>query len=216
MRHYDITQWADFVRGHVEPTGHAAMAEHLSESCGKCQATATLLKKTVTVAGDEAHYEVPDYVVHCAKAISVLQFPETVHILSGTRSRMVFDSFREPLPAGVRSQQRISRQTLYEAGDYSLDLRQENERGSRQVTLVGQIANRKQPGLPVVDVPVYLLSGKSVVARAVSNEFGEFQMAYVPRTHLQLYAPVDTLDRHPTSPSGRKRSSERTSGGATQ
>src|SRR5205807_8103718 len=105
-------------------------------------------------------------------------------------ARLLYDSFREPLPAGLRTQQRLSRQYLYQAGDYSLDLRLENERGSPRVALVGQIQNRKQPGKRLGSVPVQLLSGKQVLAQATSNSLGEFQMEYEPSKHLRLYVPV--------------------------
>ncbi len=191
MKHFDITQWADYVRGLGDSVARTAMAEHLSGGCRKCQATVALFEKMAPVAQAEVRLQVPDYAVHCAKAIYVLQQPETVQLLPGLRSKLVFDSFTMPLPAGVRSQHAISRQTLYEAGDYAMDLRQEHERGSRQVTLVGQIASRKDPGNPVAGIPVCLLSGRTVVARAVSNQFGEFQMEYGPRKHLRLYASVE-------------------------
>lgn len=217
MKHFDITQWADYVRGLVEPAARAAMAEHLSAGCRKCQSTATLFEKMAPVARAEIRHEVPDYAVHCAKAIYVLQQPETVHILSGLRSKLVFDSFCDPLPAGVRSQHHISRQTLYEAGDYALDLRQEHERGSRQVTLVGQIAKRSEPGKAIAGVPVWLSSGKSVVARAVSNQFGEFEMGYDPRKHLRLYASVESALNQPSPLPSRNRGSKRhREGGAVE
>lgn len=217
MKHFDITQWADYARGLADPAARTAMAEHLSAGCRKCQTTVSLLEKVVPAAKAEVSHQVPDYAVHCAKAIYVLQQPETVHILSGLRSKLVFDSFCEPMPAGVRSQHRISRQTLYEAGDYAMDLRQEHERGSRQVTLVGQIARRTAPGQAVADVPVYLLAGKSVVARTVSNQFGEFQMEYDPRKHLRLYASVESPRNQSSAPSSPNRSSQRPrKGGAVE
>jgi hypothetical protein len=37
------------------------------------------------------------------------------------------------------------------------------------------------------DVPVTLVSGKQTVARAVSNEFGEFVISYEPGARLSLY-----------------------------
>ena len=106
-------------------------------------------------------------------------------------ARLVFDSFREPVMAGVRSQQRIARQALYEAGDYSIDLRMEKDRGTRTVVLVGQIANRVKPEERLAEIPIVLMSGREVVGRAQSNEFGEFQMEYAPRQPLSLFVPMD-------------------------
>ena len=214
MKHYDITEWADYVRG-LAVSRIASHGGAPVRGLPKLQHDRCAVREGRSRGQAEVRFEVPEFAAHCAKAIYVLQQPETVQILAGLRSKLVFDSFCEPLPAGVRSQHRISRQSLYEAGDYSLDIRQEHERGSSQVTLVGQIANRKDPERPVTAVPVYLLAGKSVVARAVSNQFGEFQMEYDARKRLRLYAPVENPRNSPGSPSQRKRSAKRSNKGGS-
>src|SRR5438128_11128320 len=98
-------------------------------------------------------------------------------------ARLLYDSFREPLPAGLRTQQRLSRQYLYQAGDYSLDARLENERGSPRVALVGQLQNRKQPGRRLASVPVQLLSGKQGLARATTMSLRACQMEHERSKH---------------------------------
>ncbi len=193
MAHFDITSWVDFTRGLAAKAEREAMNKHLSE-CRQCGKIVALLHQVQTVATADSAHEVPQYAVHQAKALFALQQPEKVHILPRIVARLVFDSFREPLPAGVRSQHRISRQALYEAGDYSVDVRLEHERGSARVTLVGQVVNRTQPGAELDKIPVLLMSGKDVIAHAVSNRFGEFQMDYQPRKHLQLHVPVRQKD----------------------
>ncbi|MFB3815432.1 MAG: hypothetical protein ACE14L_15115 [Terriglobales bacterium] len=148
----------------------------------------TFLERLVaTTAAPEA--DVPDYVVHNGQAIFALRRPHTVTFARRV-ARLVYDSFREPLPAGVRSQQRLSRQALYEAGGFCVDLRLEHEPRGSLVTLVGQVANRKQPGHAVAHVPVVLMAGKQIVGRAFSNSFGEFQMEYAPKGQLRLHIPV--------------------------
>src|SRR2546426_7974427 len=190
MKHFELAEWADFVRGLVEKSARLPMEHHLASGCRKCRHTADLLRKLVTAARNDSQVQVPDHGVRCAHAIFFLQQPEKVQILPRIPARLLYDSFREPLPAGLRTQQRLSRQYLYQAGDYSLDLRLENERGSPRVALVGQIQNRKQPGKRLGSVPVQLLSGKQVLAQATSNSLGEFQMEYEPSKHLRLYVPV--------------------------
>ena len=181
----------DFVRGLLKPLERAAMEGRLSGGCQECQQSLDLLRRFASLAQAEAQYDVPEYAVRAAKAVFALQQPERVHMLPRMAARMVFDSFREPLPAGMRAGHRISRQVLFEAGDYALDLRLEHERGSSYVTLVGQIANRKDPSLRMPDLPVFLLSARQIVARAFSNPFGEFQMEYKPKGRLRLFVPVE-------------------------
>src|SRR3989454_6010695 len=190
MKHLDLIQLTDYIRGATAEAQAAAMEAHLASGCQKCRLTADLLHKLAAAARSDSQVQVPDYALRCARAIFLLQQPEKVQILPRIPARLLYDSFREPLPAGLRTQQRLSRQYLYQAGDYSLDVRLENERGSPRVALVGQIQNRKQPGKRLGSVPVQLLSGKQVLAQATSNSLGEFQMEYEPSKHLRLYVPV--------------------------
>ena len=208
MKHFELAEWTDFVRGLIEKSARLPLEHHLASGCRKCRHTADLLRKLVIAAHSDSQVQVPDYALRCARAIFLLQQPEKVQILPRIPARLLYDSFREPLPAGLRTQQRLSRQYLYQAGDYSLDLRLENERGGPRVALVGQIQNRKQPGKRLGSVPVQLLSGKQVLAQATSNSLGEFQMEYEPSKHLRLYVPVrqagKRVDVPPSQPGGRK------------
>src|SRR3989441_12665535 len=208
MKHLDLIQLTDYICGATAEAQAAAMEAHLASGCQKCRLTADLLRKLVTAAHSDSQVQVPDYALRCARAIFLLQQPEKVQILPRIPARLLYDSFREPLPAGLRTQQRLSRQALYQAGDYSLDVRLENERGSPRVALVGQIQNRKQPGKRLESVPVQLLSGKQVLAQATSNSLGEFQMEYEPSKHLRLYVRVrqagKRVDVPPSQPVGRK------------
>jgi len=51
----------------------------------------------------------------------------------------------------------INRQVLFHAGDYSVDLRFEHEKGSASMVLVGQIANQKAPDELLANLPVILV-----------------------------------------------------------
>ena len=191
MKHFDISKWADFVRGLIEESAQLAMKRHLASGCPKCRRITDLLHKVEAATRSDSQIHVPEYAVRCARVFFLLQQPEKVQILPRIPTQLLYDSFREPLPAGLRTQQRLSRQYLYQAGDYSLDLRLENERGSSRVALVGQIQNRKQAGKRMGGgVPVLLVSGKKILAHAVSNSLGEFQMEYAPQKHQRLYVPV--------------------------
>src|SRR5712692_6396472 len=185
-----MAQLTNYIRALGGEAQRAAIQAHLASGCRKCRRTSDLLHKVVAAARSDSQVHVPDYALRCARAIFFLQQPEKVQILPRIPARLLYDSFREPLPAGVRTQQRLSRQALYEAGDYSLDLHLENERGSPRVALVGQIKNRKEPSKHLGDVPVLLVSGRKLLARTMSNSLGEFHIEYSPAKHLRLYVPV--------------------------
>jgi hypothetical protein len=166
------------------------MEAHLSSGCRRCRDSAEALGVIAAVARGEAEREVPAAALRLAMAIFSLQQPERVHILPRVLARLVFDSFSEPQPVGVRSRQHVSRHAMYRAGDYFVDLKLESQPGTRQVSLVGQIANPKEAPGSLANVPVLLSAGPDVIKRTVSNEFGEFQMSYEAGRHLRLYVPV--------------------------
>src|SRR3989442_11143239 len=196
MKHFEVAEWTDFVRGLVEKSARLPMEHHLASGCRKCRHTADLLRKLVTAVRNDSQVQVPDYALRCARVFFLLQQPEKIQILPRIPAQLLYDSFREPLPAGLRTQQRLSRQYLYQAGDYSLDLRLENERGTSRVALVGQIQNRKQAGKRLGGgVPGLLVSGKMILAHARSNSLGEFKMECAPQNTQRLYVAVRRLGK---------------------
>jgi len=190
VKHFALEELLDFVRGLAKKQDQAAIERHLSTGCRKCGKAIAMFRKLTAATSADSTYSVPDYAVRSARAIFALQKPERVHILPRIMAHLVYDSFREPALAGVRSHHKITRQAMYEAGDYCLDLRMEQEHGAVNVVLVGQIANRMQPTQKMASVPVVLMSGKEVLGRAVSNRLGEFQIEYQPKKSLSLHVPV--------------------------
>ncbi len=201
MKHIDIGQWVDLVRG--LPIDNQDRAEaHLSE-CGRCSRSVSLLRDFVAICSAEGAKEPPRYAVSSAKAIYALQRPEKVYFPK-LLGRLVYDSFREPLPEGLRARHRLSRYAVYEAGGYSLDLRLERQMGLANVSLVGQLASHGASAQPPVDLPVFLVSGKDIVAWTVTNAFGEFEIEYEPKEHLRLYVQPDlNLRKHIQVPLSR-------------
>ena len=196
MMHYDISQWTDFGRGVVASSERAAMETHLSEQgCARCRATLDLVRGVVAIARKADHDTPPDYAVRCAKALSAL-LPAQKSRFPSLIAHLVYDSFRDPLPAGMRSEDQLSHQALYEAGDFCLDLRLEHDQRTPFVTLVGQLTNRTTPQSAMPEAPILLMARNDVVAHTISNPFGEFQMEYAPARHLRLCVPLD--------PSGRR------------
>ncbi len=187
MSHFDIVEWADMVRGLVKGAKRAEMSAHLASGCQSCRQTMEILGEVSRISARESRFEVPPYVVQSARAIFALQQPEKVYFFPKIVGKLIYDSFKEPLPAGVRARHLITRHALYRAGDYSVDIRLEHQKGTATVTLVGQIVNRMRPDQPVSIVPVYLVSGRQFVAQGICNAFGEFQLEYRPRRHMRLY-----------------------------
>lgn len=191
MGHYHINEWVDYVRDALDPARTAAMRAHLDAGCEPCRDTAQRLSLVAAQAKADLALDPPAHLVHFAKAAFSVRRSTRVRSLPLITAKLVFNSLDAAPVAGMRgSREDISRQTLYEAGDFSVHLRFEQLARATRVSLVGQIANRRAPEPPMSYVPVFLTRGRMVVARSLSNEFGEFQVEYEPHAALQLHIPV--------------------------
>ena len=194
MKHFDISDWTDFAREVRGKADRAAMDAHLLSGCLRCQATLDLMKRVMTSTAAESRCEPPADAVRWVKAISALQGPKKSPLFRLV-PRLVFDSFLDPAPVGIRSEDRVSHHALYEAGDFHLDLRFEHEKGSPMVTLVGQLTNGKDPDSSLAEAPVLVIERKEIVAHAIYNRFGEFQMDFQPSRFLRLRIALDPPTR---------------------
>jgi hypothetical protein len=95
-------------------------------------------------------------------------------------AQLIFDSFRSPLPAGVRSSHESSRLLAYRHKNKIVDLLITPEVASSRVTLDGQVTGGgmgmgmgKNNGLAVL-----LIDGMRTVARTATSQFGEFQLEF--------------------------------------
>ncbi len=185
MNHFDITQWTDFARGVTPDAARCAMEAHVESGCVRCRQTLDLLERVFLSARVQSQHEPPAHVVRCAKALGTLLLPRPSR-LSRLVAHLVYDSLGDAAPAGMRAEDRVSRHGVYEVGDFHLDVRVEQEKGSSLATLVGQLTNRAEPDSPMPEAPVLLMTRQAIVAHALYNRFGEFQMDYPPAPHLRL------------------------------
>jgi hypothetical protein len=192
VRHFDITEWADYVRNTVSDDRLKLMQAHLQSGCSKCERVKGLLSKFAVICSREAAYEIPRFAEQQVKAMIGLARAPRRSALQRVWASLVYDSVNDPQPVGVRGTHQINRQVLFHAGDYSVDLRFEHEKGSASMVLVGQIANQKAPDELLANLPVILVAGSREVTRSISNTFGEFQLEYVPESDLRLLVPLES------------------------
>ncbi|HKC13865.1 MAG TPA: response regulator transcription factor [Vicinamibacteria bacterium] len=103
------------------------------------------------------------------------------------KAALVFDSFRQPLPAGVRGVGPLARRLVYKAGRYRVMLQLEPAADSDRLSLVGQILDEGFPEKPLQDLAVLVSSGRKTVDRTLTNRFGEFLLQPHPATNLRLF-----------------------------
>lgn len=189
MTHFQLEQWVDFVRGLVPEPERDSMREHLDNGCAECTQAVALLRIVVTAAREDRSLIVPPEVVRLARAV---YSPPEMAASSFKRivGKLMFGGIANPELAGSRHSMPFDRQLAFEAGDYCVDLRVEEEQDSRRSSMVGQIVNRKLPASRLAELPVTLVVGKKVISETLSNEFGEFCMDYTARRNLRLQIKV--------------------------
>jgi hypothetical protein len=192
MTHFDSWHWADFVRGLCDEPTQSVMRAHLSSGCLNCQKTVDTLRAIVAVAQEEAAVAPPEYAVRYAEAFYSHVRPQTT--LERLVAQLVYDSATEPLPAGIRAGERLSRRALFAAGDHQVDLQLDRQPMSDIVTLVGQVVGRHQAA-NLADVPVWLMERDSLVTRTTCNTFGEFHLEYEPRRNLRLLFSLEEVGK---------------------
>ena len=190
-KHLDAWEWVDFVRGVGDPAGLSAKAAHLSSGCERCQAVVRGLRAVATAAGRETQYEPPNIVLQRARAI----FPVREPAMS-VFAKLIYDNFHDPLPAGLRAQGRPARHALYEAGDLFVDLQLEQGAEFGTVTLVGQVSDRVNPRINTTSLPILLMARTGLVASAMCNRLGEFEMEFRPARDLRLLVPIREAGGH--------------------
>lgn len=132
----------------------------------------------------------------CGQVIPVPQ--KSSSLLEGARkalsqgaqiATLVFDSFRQSLPEGVRTVAPRARQLLYQAGKFTVDLRLDT--GPDGAFLVGQVMDSTRPDQGVADVPVTLFRSRTSVSKTVTNTLGEFQSELEDPNELRLSIAID-------------------------
>jgi hypothetical protein len=104
---------------------------------------------------------------------------------------LVFDSFRHPFPAGMRTAGvRVAgftpRQLIYKAGRYSIRLRVGPETGSDRLSIVGQIVDEQGGANPLQDIAVLALDADTTLDETLTNDLGEFSLVPHASESLQL------------------------------
>jgi hypothetical protein len=171
MRHYGSEQWVDFARNTIEEKLRVQMQEHVAAGCKKCLKLMHFWVHFHRAAQNESNYQVADGAVRSVKAAFAARPAKSY---KNALARLLLDSSRQPLLAGVRSAGAQPRHLLYGTGRYRIDVRIEPQLDSDQIAVTGQILNSLSPDEKLGDLTVTLLKGQRVLARCLTNSSGEF------------------------------------------
>jgi hypothetical protein len=191
MKHFSTEEWVDYVNQVIASNEREAMQKHLATGCKRCAETVSLWQKVSKSAAAEASYQPPADTVRLAKAAFATAGRAQAQKESRHLIEVLFDSFLQPAAAGARSVVIGTRQMLYRADPYQVDIQIEPKPGSNRLVLTGQLLDLSHPGVIGQDIQVTLsnLRGNTVIA--ATNQFGEFSGEIENSGDLELSIPGD-------------------------
>jgi hypothetical protein len=191
MKHFSIEEWVDFVNQVIASNQRDAMQKHLATGCKRCTETVSLWQKVSKSAATEASYQPPADTVRLAKAAFATAGMAQTHEGSRGLIEVLFDSFLQPAVAGVRSVVIGTRQMLYRADPYQIDIQIEPKPGSNRLVITGQLLDLSHPGIIGRDIQVSLSNHRGHSVIAATNQFGEFSGEIENSGDLELSIPGD-------------------------
>ena len=204
--HSGEEDWFDFARQQAAPALRARLEQHLEKGCSRCTQTVRLWRAVLDVADQEAAYRPPDEALRQLKGDFALRGPKGLLERVAEQAALVFDSFRQPQPAGVRTAGAAPRQLLYKAGRYSIRLRLEPASDAERLSIVGQLVDEQHSPAAVQDIAVIALKGTKTVDRTLTNHLGEFVLEPDSAENLRLcvgVAEIGTFTVVPRQATGR-------------
>jgi hypothetical protein len=189
-KHFLAEEWVDFVNEKLSSEQTQMMQRHLGAGCRKCSKVFEVWMRVRQAANREFNFEAPESAVHhVLNAFALMTGPKK----SKRRfeiPRLVFDSLWKPAAVGVRSAPSTPRQVLYRAGEIAIEMRLEPSLNSELVNVTGQISDAALKGEGLAGISVLVNSIERKVAEARTNQFGEFQLSFVPETGLRIVFAV--------------------------
>jgi hypothetical protein len=186
MTHYSTEQWIDFVNGASAPSAKQDMQKHLDTGCKRCKEMVATWERVHRFAAQDSQFQPPADTVRVVKAAFGNAGFEPKPGLAGIVAEVIFDSFRTPVVAGARSAGMQSRQMLFSANPFQIDVNIEAKPGETRLSVTGQLMDTSQPDSIARGIPVTLSNRRGQTIQTVTNNFGEFHGEIENRGDLEL------------------------------
>jgi hypothetical protein len=186
MKHFTMEKWIDFVNQVATASEKEMMGKHLEQGCKRCAETVSLCQRIRQSAAVEANYQPPDATVRIVKSAFAGAGLTGQGKEAAGRISVLFDSFLEPVIAGARSAGTGTRQMLYRADPFQIDVQIEAKSPGNRILVTGQLMDLGNPSIVSRDVRVALSNMRGNVAHAVTNQFGEFSAEVENSGDLQI------------------------------
>jgi len=188
MQHVNIENIINYIDGKGSELDRSTVEAHLA-ACQDCLELKQEFHGLVTALREDSTFEPPAELVQWGVDLfqPVIQ-PETGGIRKIIAS-LIFDTFDQPMLAGVRRVGAPPRQLLFRAGDVDVDVKIESMEANDRITLVGQVLSTATKFFD--NTSVKLESHGIVRYRTKTNVVGEFSFDEVPKDtyHLSVDLP---------------------------
>jgi hypothetical protein len=198
--HFTEEDWFDFAHQQAAPSVRASLERHLEKGCSRCTQTVRLWRAVLDVADQEAACRPPDAALRQVKGDFALRRPKRLVERVAEQAALVFDSFRQPQPMGVRGAGPTPRQLLYKAGRYMIRLRLEPAADAERLSIVGQLVDEHPSPAAVQDIAVLALKGGKTLDRTLTNHLGEFVLEPDAAEDLRLCVGVAEIGTFTVEP----------------
>jgi hypothetical protein len=185
-KHFIAEEWVDFANERLSSEQTQIMQRHLGAGCGKCSKVLEFWTRVRQTANRESKFEAPESAVHHIRNAFELMTEPQKNKRRFEIPRLVFDSLWQLAAVGVRSASSTPRQVLYSSGAIAIEMRLEPSPNSELINVTGQISNAALKGEGLAGISVLVKNIKRKVAEARTNQFGEFQLSFVPETGLRI------------------------------
>ncbi len=189
MKHFTTEEWINFVNRVTSQKQQEAMQKHLGTGCKRCMDTVSLWQRVRNTAALEASYQPPAADVRIAKAAFAAAGRATQLEEKTGLVEVLFDSFLQPMLAGARSSSLGTRQMLYRADPYQIDIQIEAKPEGNRLMVTGQLLDVNNPGIVGRDVKITLSNHRGNVIHTITNQFGEFRGEIENTGDLELSFP---------------------------
>ena len=188
MKHFSSEEWIDFANQVTPHRKLELMRKHLG-SCKACTKRMELWQKVRKAAEPEGTFQPPAETVRVVKSAFASAGMKAQQKKSTSVVEVLFDSLLQPALQGARSTNMATRQMLYRAGSYQLDIQIEAKPGGALLMVTGQLMDVSTPEMVSAGVRVAISDGGESLAYTVTNEFGEFRAEIANSGGLEIFVP---------------------------
>jgi putative zinc finger protein len=188
MRHVNTENLINYMDGTASDVEKSALEGHVM-NCAECAEVKQEFQALMVRLQEDSSFEPPVELVQWGLNLFQPIMQPQVGGLRRLIASLIFDTYDQPMLAGVRRVGVPPRQLLFRAGDVDVDVKIESMEANDRITLVGQVLSNAAKFFD--NTPVKLESHGIVRYRTRTNVVGEFSFDEVPKDtyHLSVDLP---------------------------